>query len=257
MEILGEYLLWPRSDLGSGFRPGWGSFHKLPGPSRGPRSKGLAPLPSVSGPFGGLIRRCSFTHPPRRGCYVGGRGPLLTPTRGGATRHPPSGARYVGTRDPPPPPAPAGGRIIRVKGVSPTHSSARRPLALVIASGHVPVVQGRPARRSPHFVDTATPANGWPGGHSSNPPPSALYRPPRCGSLQPCGRKAFHSSDSCGVSGCSPSRPACAALPSVRHAHSDNWPWGWLRPPSPASERSGPDRHVGVSELLSKTEADR
>jgi len=103
MEILGEYLRWPRSDLGSGFRPGWGSFHKLPGPSRGPRSKGLAPLPSVSGPFGGLIRRCSFIHPRRRGCYVGGRGPLLVPTRGGATRHPPSGARYVGTRDPLPP----------------------------------------------------------------------------------------------------------------------------------------------------------
>ena len=103
MEVLGEHLRWPRSDLGFGFRPGWGSFHKLPGPSRGPRSKGLAPLPSVSGPFGGLIRRCSFIHPPRRGCYVGGRGPLLAPTRGGATRHPPSGARYVGTRDPPPP----------------------------------------------------------------------------------------------------------------------------------------------------------
>ena len=105
MEILGEYLRWPRSDLGSGFHPGWGSFHKLPGPSRGPRSKGPAPLPSVSGPSGGLIRRCSFTHPPGGGvtCVVGDHSwrppegaPHVTPPRGRVTweleTHPPPGS---------------------------------------------------------------------------------------------------------------------------------------------------------------------
>jgi len=102
------------------------------------------------------------------------------------------------------------------------HSAARQSLAPVIASRHVPLVESRRACLRPHFVDTATPANRWPGGQAPNPPPFVLERSPRCGSLRPCGRDAFISSDSSEVSGCSPSRPACAAVPTERHAHSDH-----------------------------------
>jgi len=95
VESLWEYLHRSRSDLGSGFRPGWGSFHKLPGPSRGPRSKGLAPPSSVWGPSVGPdpVLLCP-TPPPGGGvtCVVGnhtGRppegAPHVTPPWGGAT----------------------------------------------------------------------------------------------------------------------------------------------------------------------------
>jgi len=108
MEVPGEYLPWPRSDLGSGFRPGLGSFHKLPGHSRGPRSKGLAPLSSVSGPSGGPDQAMLLHSPPQEGVSRVWSGPTLVTHPRGRQTSPPSGERYVGTRGPPPP-APAGG----------------------------------------------------------------------------------------------------------------------------------------------------
>jgi len=52
MELLEMYLRWPRSDLGSGSCPEWGSFQTLHDPSREPRWKVPAPLPSVWGSSG-------------------------------------------------------------------------------------------------------------------------------------------------------------------------------------------------------------
>ena len=52
----------------------------------------MRPFRPCQAPQEGLIRRCSFTHPPREGCYGCGRGPHLEPSRESATRHPPLGS---------------------------------------------------------------------------------------------------------------------------------------------------------------------
>jgi len=69
IEVLVGYRLWPSSHLGPGLFPGQRSFHTLPGPSRGPASRGrVAPRP-----------RQAFPHSASRGWGCKPRGPPEAP----------------------------------------------------------------------------------------------------------------------------------------------------------------------------------